>query len=239
MIGSQNRASNIKLLKFHENWDNQLILKNVIFNGGLFDKFETAIGFVALKPVWRWSRISISSPNWPHAQNETKIKLAIYILSRKVWFFFLQTTSNIGILYTVENYFSPWVWIQDRYLKIRLHLARIYWQSFSISHEKVYQQSRHFHRERKILLRRWGREKLVGTLKWWWVWPKTMVQRQKATAWPCELQALPMTWVDFHEIGFRPNGMVWSSSSGMCSTSCSGRRDHKDVVHWGERDRVI
>ena len=37
---------------------------------------------------------------------------------------FLQMTPNISILYTVENNFSPWVWIRDHYLKIRFHLAQ-------------------------------------------------------------------------------------------------------------------
>ena len=37
---------------------------------------------------------------------------------------------NISKLYTIRKYFSSRGWIQDRYLKIRLLLARIHLQSF-------------------------------------------------------------------------------------------------------------
>ena len=54
---------------------------------------------------------------------------------------FLQTTPIIGILYTVGNHFSPRVWIWDSYLKIRLRLARINYQSFFILHGKACRRS--------------------------------------------------------------------------------------------------
>ena len=59
-------------------------------------------------------------------------------------------TPNISKLYIVENIFSPRVWIRDLYLKIRLCLARINYQSFAILHGKERRQSRNFHCERRI-----------------------------------------------------------------------------------------
>ena len=56
-----------------------------------------------------------------------KLKLLIS-LSWKIDF--LQMTSNIGKLYTIGKNILSQVWIWDRYLKIRLHLTRIYLQSF-------------------------------------------------------------------------------------------------------------
>ena len=61
---------------------------------------------------------------------------------------FLQNTPNIGILYTIGNHFSSRLWIRDLYLKIRLCLAQIQWQSFAISHGKACRQSGHFRRDR-------------------------------------------------------------------------------------------
>ena len=39
-----------------------LTSKNVIFNRSSFANFETFIGFVASKQVWKWSQILIPSP---------------------------------------------------------------------------------------------------------------------------------------------------------------------------------
>ena len=76
---------------------------------------------------------------------------------------FSQMTSNIDILYTVKNHFSSWIWIQDRYLKIRLRLARINCQSFVILHGNVYWRSGHFHRQWRVPLWRGGWEELIVT----------------------------------------------------------------------------
>ena len=40
-------------------------LKNAIFNGNSFAKFETSIRFVVSKRVWEWSQILIPNPDWP------------------------------------------------------------------------------------------------------------------------------------------------------------------------------
>ena len=69
---------------------------------------------------------------------------------------FLQTNPNIDILYIVGNHFSPWLKMQNRYLKIWLRLARINCQSFTILNGKVCQQSGHFHRKWRFPL--WRRE---------------------------------------------------------------------------------
>ena len=51
MVDFQNRASDIKLLKFHTNRDVVFTLKNVIFNESSFANSETVIRFVASKRV--------------------------------------------------------------------------------------------------------------------------------------------------------------------------------------------
>ena len=67
-----------------------------------------------------------------HAKQGT-IKLAFFTVFLKKREF-LQMTPNIGILNTIGNYFSPRVWIRDRYLKIMLRLAQINSQNFVILH---------------------------------------------------------------------------------------------------------
>ena len=59
MFGFQNKIMDIKLLKFHANRDNMTYIENIIFNGSLFVKYDTAIGFVVLKRVQEWSWILI------------------------------------------------------------------------------------------------------------------------------------------------------------------------------------
>ena len=49
MLGFENRAPNIKILKFHANWDNSAYLENKIFNGSSFVNSKTVIGFMVLK----------------------------------------------------------------------------------------------------------------------------------------------------------------------------------------------
>ena len=49
MLDSQNRDSDIQLLKFHANRDDNAYLKNAIFNGSFFANSETAIGFLESK----------------------------------------------------------------------------------------------------------------------------------------------------------------------------------------------
>ena len=61
MLGFQNRAPNVKLLKAHANQDNRAYIKNVIFNESLFAKFETTIRFVVSKQVQERSQFLIPS----------------------------------------------------------------------------------------------------------------------------------------------------------------------------------
>ena len=100
-----------------------------------------------------------------------KVKLAVFIVSIEKCDF-LQTVSNIDILYIVGKNFSPRVWIRDRYLKIRLYLARINWQSLSFLRGKVCRLSKHFRREWRVPLCQGGWEEPVGIQKRRWKWPE-------------------------------------------------------------------
>ena len=72
ILGFQNKALNIKLLKFTQIKTIRLTSKNTIFNGTSFAKSETITRFVASKRVWEWSRILILSLGWPFTINEAK-----------------------------------------------------------------------------------------------------------------------------------------------------------------------
>ena len=63
MLGLQNKALDAKLLQFHTNQDYLAYLEKYIFNESSFAKFETTIGFVALKRVQEWSRFLTLSPS--------------------------------------------------------------------------------------------------------------------------------------------------------------------------------
>ena len=91
----------------------------------------------------------ILSPNWPCTQNKATLTGNFHSLSRKCYF--LQTTSNIAKLYTVGNHFLSWVWIWDRYVKIRLSLIRINLDSLCL-HRNTCQQSGHFRRKMRTPL---------------------------------------------------------------------------------------
>ena len=123
MLGFQNRVMNIKLLTQTETI--MFTSKNAIFTESSFANSETTIGFMTLKQVWEWSQILILSPGWPCTQNEINFNCQFHSLSQKN-VIFLQITSNISKLYTVEMYFLSRVWIQNRHLKIRFCLARIH-----------------------------------------------------------------------------------------------------------------
>ena len=64
----------------------------------------------------------------------------------------LQANPNIDILYIVGKYFLLRLRMWDGYLKVRLRLARINWQSFTILHRKAWWRSKHFHRGRRVPL---------------------------------------------------------------------------------------
>ena len=83
MLGFQNRALDTKLLQFHVNRDEWAYLEKHDFQRKFVVKSDTTIRFVASKRVREWSQFLISSPRWLYTQNEAKIKLTIYRLSRK------------------------------------------------------------------------------------------------------------------------------------------------------------
>ena len=84
-----------------------LTSKEELFNRSSFSNSETANGLVMSKQVRRWSQILIWSP----IDNFT-LKSVIF-----------ETSPNIGKLYVISKYFSPWVRIQDRYLQNHYWLA--------------------------------------------------------------------------------------------------------------------
>ena len=47
---------------------------------------------------------------------------------------------NIDKLYTIGKNLLPRVWIRDRYLKIRICLTQINWQSLSFLHKKMFDE---------------------------------------------------------------------------------------------------
>ena len=71
MLNFQNRALDLKILKFHANRNNSAYPeKNVIFNGSSFTNSENTIGFFVLKRVQLWSQILISSLDFSSMQNK-------------------------------------------------------------------------------------------------------------------------------------------------------------------------
>ena len=116
MLDFQNRAMDTKLLKFTQIKTKELTVKNMISNINSFQDSEIVIGFMVSKWVWGGDldfdfecRLAL------HAKRDT-IKLTFFtvFLEKRD---FLQMTSNIGKLYTVENHFLPQLTIWDRYLK--------------------------------------------------------------------------------------------------------------------------
>ena len=103
MLNFQNRALNIRLLRFHINRNNSTYLKNVIFNKSSFSNSKIAIEFVALKRVHNRSQILIQvSVGLTHKMRQTLTVDFTYYLKK---YDFLQMTSNIDKLYTVGNNF--------------------------------------------------------------------------------------------------------------------------------------
>ena len=144
MLDFQNRTPNIKLKKFNANQDNWAYLEKrdfhwklvcQIWDGHWIHGVEMSLGVVS--------------------NLDSESRLALHVKRGKTFNYqftdclkkcdFLWTTSNIETLYTIGKHFSPRVGIRDSYLKIRLFLARINWQSFLFMHEKVRRRSGHFH----------------------------------------------------------------------------------------------
>ena len=117
MLGFENRASDIKLLKFHAINIIVHTSKNVIFNISSFVNSVFAIEFVASKRVrqclsilrppldsWRQNEfekglILILSPGWPCMQNEANLHWYFSQFVSKNMIFF-TTTPNIDKLHT-------------------------------------------------------------------------------------------------------------------------------------------
>ena len=62
MLSFQNKALDIKLLKITQIETIRLTSKNMIFNRSSFSIYETAIGFMLLKRIRKWSQFLILSP---------------------------------------------------------------------------------------------------------------------------------------------------------------------------------
>ena len=93
MLGFQNRALYVNILKFHANQDNSAYLKKSIFNKNSFFDSETSIEFVESKRVQEWSRIPIASPSWLGMPNETNFNWQfLQFVSKNVIFYKLHQT---------------------------------------------------------------------------------------------------------------------------------------------------
>ena len=138
MLGFESRVLDIKLLKFHAIWDNSAYKHD--FQQKLVCQFCGCHWIEGIK----------TSPGVV-LDLDYKSQLALHTKQGKVltinftgcfkkcdlW----QTISNIDRLYIFGKYFSIRVWIQDCYLKIRLRLVQIHWQSFLFLHENMCQWS--------------------------------------------------------------------------------------------------
>ena len=131
----------------------------------------------------------------------------------------LQTTPNICILYIVGNHFSPWLTIQDHYLKIRLHLIRINYQSFVNLYGNACLQSVHFRLKWRKPVRRGGREELVGTLKWQWGWSETDFCCRSSRGFPYVVDRCSGWHTGSWEAAFPLFSASWRSSTGSCSST--------------------
>ena len=236
MLSFQNRATYIKLLKFHINRDERAYFEKVIYNESSFLRFWEChwICGVAMS-LGVCSDSDLESRLTLHKKTRQNLNWQFIVVFKNMTFFFANESKHRHIIYRWKSFFTR-VWIQDRYLKIRLCIARIFYQSFAILHGKMCWQSGHFHHEWRVPLQ-WGYwEELVGTLNRQWLWLEMVMQPWAVRAWPRGLHVQPMLRVDFHEVGFQPNGVFWRSSFGACSTSCSLERDREIAVTWGEKD---
>ena len=151
ILDFQNRGMNIKLLIFHVNWDNQAYLEKWDFQQKFICQIWDSHWICSVEA----SPEGVSNPNSEfqldlHAKRD-KVKLAFLIVNLGKCDV-LQTTPNLDILYTIGKNVLPWVWIQYRCLKTRLHLARINWQSLLFLYEKMCRQFGHFHHEWRVPL---------------------------------------------------------------------------------------
>ena len=179
MLDFQNKALDSKLLKFHANRDNQAYLEKCDFQRKLVYQIWDCHW---IRGIETSSRVVSDSESYLvlHAKrNKVKLTFLTVRLEKRE---FLQMTPNIDILSTVGKYFSPQIRIWDRYLKMKLYLARIHWQSLSFLHANACQGSGHFHQERRVTLWWRGQEDPVGTMNHRWGWLEMAVQRWEATA---------------------------------------------------------
>ena len=82
----------------------KLTSRNVIFNGSLFVKYDTVIGFMASEWVWEWSRFLILSPSWPYTQNVAQLNWYFHSFSQKTWLFVNDFKHRL-IIYCWKSFF--------------------------------------------------------------------------------------------------------------------------------------
>ena len=140
MLGFQNKALDIKLLKFYANRDNWACIKKCDFRRKLvyqiWDCYWIRGVEMSLGVVLDLDFINCQTVNFINCLEKCEV---------------LKMNSNIDIWYTIKKYFSPRVWIQNRHLKMRLRLSRINWQNLLFWHKKECRRSRHFRHERRVL----------------------------------------------------------------------------------------
>ena len=125
---------------------------------------------------WHWNesrsglRFWFRAPVGPACKNEVKFNS----LFRKMWFF-LQTTLNIGKLYTVEKNFSSWVWIQGLLPQNKDLFSSEQLAKFTVLHKNVCRRTGHFRQEQRATSWRssWG--ELFGAQNRQWKWPENCV----------------------------------------------------------------
>ena len=226
-------------MKFHVNWDNQAYRKKK-------KRFSTE----ACYQIWdlHWIR-DIETSLGVVSDPDSEFCLALHAKRDKTFNFqftnylekceFLQTTSNIDILYTVGKYFSSRVWIWDLYRKIMLHLAQIDWQKLSFLHRKTCWRFKHFRHKWKVPLYRGGQGELVRILKWRWEWPKKAFHRCSfATSHALCIIANSGDWIAEEqrsltsatsEADWPARAVIGAAVSSYLGSSCGSR--------WGEKNK--
>ena len=74
ILGFQNRAPDIKLVKFHENWDNNAYLKKFNFQRKLIYQFWNFHWIHSVKTSLSVVSDPISSSSWSYTQNKINLK---------------------------------------------------------------------------------------------------------------------------------------------------------------------
>ena len=91
--------------------------------------------------LWYWNEFRNGLASWFRvpfgpAQKTRQTLTVTFSQFQKMWPF-ANDFKQRQIIYRWKALFFPWVWIRDRYLKIRLHLARDNLQSFPFLHRNA------------------------------------------------------------------------------------------------------